>query len=96
MTRSESSVIFTHSTAQKQVATCYRLIRTIDAFHGEDVFSVFLTTYTSGKLDEEFVYDISRKESVAKYIFTLLCKEHVTACTLQDTIHDFLAEGDIF
>ncbi len=93
MTRSESSVILTHCTAEEQVYTCCRLIHTVDTFHGGDVFSIFLTTNTDGNIDEEFVYDISREEAAAKHFFSLICREHVTACTLQDIAKDFLAEA---
>ncbi len=91
-TRTESTILFTCCTAEEQVYNCYRLIHTVDAFHGYDVFSVFLTTSMNGELDEEFVYDITHEETIAKDFFTRICREHVTACTLQDIAKDFLAQ----
>jgi hypothetical protein len=91
-TRTESTILFTNCTAEEQIFNCYRLIRTVDAFLGDDVFSVFVTTKTDDGLDEEFVYDITRDEQVAKDFFSRLCHERVTACTLQDITKDFLAD----
>ncbi len=93
MTRSESSIILTHCTTQEQILNCCRLIHTIDACNGNDVFSVFLSTYDEGMVDEEFVYDIARDKDTAMRFFNCLCREHVTACTLCDIARDFLAEA---
>lgn len=93
MTRSESSIILTHCNAQEQILNCCRLIHTVDAYHGNDVFSVFLSTRDKGEIDEEFVYDISHDRDSAIDFFTRICREHVTACTLCDIARDFLAEA---
>lgn len=91
-TRTESTILFTSCTAEEQIYNCYRLIHTVDAFLGDDVFSVFITTKTDDRLDEEFVYDIARDEQMAKDFFSHICRERVTACTLQDIAKDFLAD----
>ena len=92
MKRTESSVILTNFNTIDHVYNCCRLIQTVDLLHGDDVFSIFLTTKSADDIDEEFVYDIARDEFHAKAFFSQICKEHVTACTLLDITRDFLAE----
>ena len=93
MIRHESSILLTHCNTQEDILNCCRLIHTVDAYHEDDVYSVFLTTRSRDVIDEEFVYDIAHDESKAVDFFTLVCREHVTACTLRDIARDFLAEA---
>ena len=78
---------------QEEILNCCRLIHTVDVYHGNDVYSVFLTTRNNDMIDEEFVYDIAHDKNKAVDFFTLVCREHVTACTLRDIARDFLAEA---
>ena len=92
MIRHESSILLTHCNMQEEILNCCRLIHTVDVYHGNDVYSVFLTTRNNDMIDEEFVYDIAHDKNKAVDFFTLVCREHVTACTLHDIARDFLAE----
>ncbi len=92
MIRPESSVILTCQKTELDLSHSYRLIHTVDAFRGYDVFSVFLSTKSNNCCDEEFVYDISHDEATAKEIFSLLYQGSVSACTLQDILRDMLTE----
>ncbi len=91
MIRTESAIIKTHCVSEKGIYTYYRLLHTVDAFQGRDVYSVFLTTSTKSEVDEEFAYDIAQNAEEAILFFTKLCNAHVTACTLLDVTTDFLA-----
>lgn len=91
MTRNESSVLLAQWNAESDIRNHYRLLRTTDPFHGDDVFSVFLSTITPDECDEEFLYDITRNRDDALRLFDLLCQKNVTACTLADVVADSLA-----
>ena len=65
MTRNESSVLLAQWNAESDIRNHYRLLRTTDPFHGDDVFSVFLSTITPDECDEEFLYDITRNRDDA-------------------------------
>ncbi len=92
MTRTNSTILMT-VTRQKEALFCtYRLICTIDPFRGETVFSIFVSSIHEGMTDEEFVYDITREEEKAKILFSALSEGQVSACTMQDVLHDLLAE----
>ncbi|MBQ9747736.1 MAG: hypothetical protein IJV98_03025 [Clostridia bacterium] len=92
MLRTESSVILTEFSAENGVANRYRLLQTADSFHGDDVFSIFMTTHTADGTDEEFVYDIAREKAEATGLFQKICRENVCACTLADVTKDLIAE----
>ncbi len=92
MTKTETSIISTYVKNEDSYFICCRLIRTVDGFRGEDVFSVFLTSGTMEAFEEDFVYDITRDERDALAIFHLLCDGNVTTCTLREVLHDLLAE----
>ena len=91
MTRNESAILFTAQTAENGVQTRYRLLRTVDPFRGDDVFSLFLTTGTQDACDEEFLYDITRDRDEAFRLLDLFCRMNVTACTVADVVSDVLA-----
>ncbi len=93
MKRAESSIILTHCSIDGHVLSCCRLIQTVDVYHGNDVFSVFVSTSADDETDEEFVYDISHDKETAVSFFTRICQEHISACTLLDIAQDFLAES---
>lgn len=90
--RHESSVILTKTNDENHVQNCYRLIQTIDIFHGIHIFSVFLTTTAYGITDEEFVYDIAHEAIDANHFFRYICENQVTASTLLDVAKDFLSD----
>ncbi len=94
MTRPESAIILTKYNTEDHTINHYRLIRTMDLFQNQDVFSVFLTTDHPDGIDEEFIYDISHEENLATCFFNRICSENVTACTLAAVAHDFLAQNE--
>ena len=67
--RHESSVILTKTNDENHVRNCYRLIQTIDIFHGIHIFSVFLTTTAYGITDEE-LYMILRTKQLMPITFS--------------------------
>ena len=95
MTRAESSILLHSLQNENGIDNHYRLLRSLDPFHGNDVFSIFVTTQTKETVDDEFVYDIARDESTAIRRFSLICRESVCACTLADVLQDLITEETI-
>ena len=75
------------------VKNTYRLLRSLDAVHGTDLYSLFLTTETESTVDEEFLLDLARTEADAISFFEHMLAMSVTACTLIDVASDLLAEN---
>ena len=91
--RPESTVQQRCVTLCHGVQNTYRLLRCVDAEHGTDIYSIFLTTKEKDFVDEEFIFDLARTEDRAIAFFEQMLKMQVTACTLADIASDLLAEG---
>lgn len=87
MKRIESNVKMIKRCTFEGTTNTYRLIRTNDKY-----YSLFLTTVFESETDEEFCPSFTADESKALKVFEMLCNGGVTACTLNDTVHDLMAE----
>ena len=92
MTKETSALILTDITGENGILNRYRLIATMDAISGKEVFSVFLTTESGEGMTEDFVYDITRDSDEAVRFFHRLVEYRATALHLRDIAEDFLCE----
>lgn len=96
MHRSETGILLTRQYENNYVKNTYRLIRNVDPFSPNWIYSIFLTTEYNGTIDEEFAFDCARKQDDAIAILNILCREAVSACTLFDVLHNLASEADAF
>ena len=92
MKRESSGLIMTDIGREEGVLNRYRLIATMDAFSGREVFSVFLTTESADGVTEDFVYDITRDPDEARVFFQRIVESRATALHLREIAEDFLCE----
>lgn len=88
MKRNESNVLMTVTNSIEGVENTYRLIRVTT-----ECYSLFLTSVFEGETDEEFCNNIGTDYKGALSILNKLVECGVTACTLNDTVHDLLSES---
>lgn len=69
----------------------YYLLKGMSRETGEEVYSILCTETENGIItDSEFVFDVSSKSSQAEYIYSVLCRNTVTPCTLFDVLDNVI------
>lgn len=90
----ESALIHTHIRQEKHIRTTYRMIKNFLSAENRDAFSFFLTTDCENRTEEDFLFDLTEKETVAYAFFEILCQKNVTACTLFEIAEDFFGQTE--